>query len=525
MKTTKTIKGRYADSITLMLIAEELKRNPDVTEAVLNMATPDNINIMRNSGFQINPESFATDDLIIGIDADPENAEALMKKAEEWLSAPPWRKVERSDKAEVPSEPFSGANLTIVSVSGKYAAIEAFKSLEKDRNVMLFSDNVSKTEEIALKHEAHTRGLLVMGPDCGTAIINGVGLGFANNGKAGSVGIVGASGTGIQETYTLLQKRDIGVLHAIGTGGRDIKDEVGGITFLDGLQVLWEDPRVSIVVCLSKPLSDTMKEKIGATVERLSRRYGNKPVVYGYTGERGSTAGKRREHQPERYFCTGFEQTARTVEALVKKTPVDNVLSEMAEERRLLLEKCLEIRRIRGTPGPLLRGFYTGGTLCYEAQSVLSEIVPHVYSNAPLDKEHAVADALNPDGHCLIDYGEDAFTQGRLHPMIDPSLRNAQMKKQALRPEVGVILFDVVLGFGCHVNPGEELAQVIQEVDAVGKENRSAFPPRYFLCSITGLESDPQDARQQRRRLESAGVIVCESNSEAAYIAGNLIVR
>ncbi|MDD8053757.1 MAG: fatty-acid metabolism regulator protein [Thermotogota bacterium] len=513
MKTTRIIKGRYADSITLMLIAEELKRQSGVSDAVMNMATPANISIMRDGGFQISPESFAADDLIIGIDADPENGASLLNKAEEWLSAPPWKKSERAENIDSPPEPFSDANLAIVSVTGKYAAVEAYKSLEKGLNVMLFSDNVTKAEEISLKRQAHSRGLLVMGPDCGTAVINGVGLGFANRGKTGVVGIVGASGTGIQETYTLLQKRGIGILHAIGTGGRDIKDEVGGITFLDGLQILWEDPRVSIIVCVSKPLSDTMKEKIGSTVARLDKKYGQKPVVYCYAGD------KRREHEAGRYYCTGFEETARTVEALVKKTPVNTVLAQMAEERRILLEKCAEILSIRGTPRPILRGFYTGGTLCYEAQSVLSEIIPDVYSNAPLDPKHVVADALNPEGHCLIDYGEDAFTQGRLHPMIDPSLRNAQMKKQALRPEVGVVLFDVVLGFGCHENPSEELAQVIKEVYAAGKENR------YFLCSITGLDEDPQDARKQRQLLESAGVIVCGSNSEAAYIAGNLIVR
>ena len=513
MKATKVIKGRYADSITLMLIAEELKKQRGVSDAVMNMATPANIDIMREGGFQIDLESYSPDDIIIGIDAEPENAKAFLKNAEDWLSNPPWQKEGRDKTAEAPSEPPLDTNLAIISVSGKYAAIEAFKNLERDRNVMLFSDNVTKAEEIALKQVAHRRGLLVMGPDCGTAVINGVGLGFANRGKTGIVGMVGASGTGIQETYTLLQKRDIGVLHAIGTGGRDIHDEVGGATFLDGLQILWEDSRISIVVCISKPLSDSMKNKISSKIESLSRTYGPKPVAHCYVGD------KRRAHQPNNYFCTGFEETARVVEALVTQTPVDSVLPRMAEERKIKLERLDETLRHRGSPGPVLRGFYTGGTLCYEAQSVLSEILPGVRSNAPIDRELIARDLFHPEGHCVIDYGEDAFTQGRLHPMIDPSLRNAQMKKQSMKLEVGVVLFDVVLGFGCHENPGEELAQVIAGTYARGKGNR------FFLCSITGLDEDPQDARKQRRLLESAGAIVCESNSEAAYIAGHLLKR
>src|SRR5580704_9603583 len=97
---------------------------------------------------------------------------------------------------------------------------------------MIFSDNVPIAEEASLKHEARERGLMVMGPDCGTAIIGGVPLAFANAVPRGDIGIIGASGTGIQEVSTLIARAGRGVRHAIGTGGRDMHAEVGGLTTL-----------------------------------------------------------------------------------------------------------------------------------------------------------------------------------------------------------------------------------------------------------------------------------------------------
>jgi succinyl-CoA synthetase alpha subunit len=511
MKKTKIIKGRYADSITLMLITEELKTKTDAMDAVLNMASQANLNIMRDGGFETDAVDAAPDDLIIAIEADEEKIEALFSLAEEWLVTPPWLDKDKSTVIDTDDHKELETNLALISVSGKYAAVEALKNLEEGKNVMIFSDNVSLEDERLLKNYAHERQLLVMGPDCGTAVVNGVGLGFSNAGKTGPVGIIGASGTGIQETYILLQKRGIGVLHAIGTGGRDIKDTLGGISFIDALGAVWEDPRISLLVCVSKPLSQTVMNNIENAVLELGNRFGNKPIIFCYVG------GNRNGNISGKYYCTDFEETAMVAEALVQGNSAEGISQILQSERNMRLksvESDLDDRRI---PAGYLRGFYTGGTLCYEAQTICSKYFQEVWSNIPLKSEKTTQNPLKPEGHCLIDYGEDAFTQGRLHPMIDPSLRNNQLKKQALQHEVGVILFDVVLGYGCHPDPAEELAVMIKEVLSIRQKSVC------FVCSITGLETDPQNASEQRAKLERAGVLVCRSNAEAAFIACGLL--
>lgn len=517
MKKIKVISGKYADSITLMLIAEELRTKEGVQDAVLNMATPANLNIMKEAGFVLGDQKTNPDDLVIAIEVEEEKVDVLLKLAEEYLTNPPWKKgISRSkENGSIPTcvedavNLLEKANLSVISVTGRYAAVEAYKSLEQGLNVMLFSDNVSLQDEIALKTLAHDKGLLVMGPDCGTCVIGGIGLGFANHGKTGPVGILGASGTGIQEVYVQLQKRDIGVLHAIGTGGRDIKDEVGGISFLDGLTAIWQDQRIKIITVISKPLSPKMESKIEKRIQELNETVQKKPVVICFVG------GKQQENQQAVYYCTDFEETALVVDSVLKGENLDRVSSLRNNVRK----KKWEIFPDRAIPDSFLRGFYTGGTLCYEAQSIISSFLDEVYSNTPLKQNKKIADAFYPTGHCLIDYGEDEFTQGRLHPMIDPSLRNAQLRKQALHPTVGVVLFDVVLGYGCHPDPAEELAQIVRDVSARRKHDI------IFICSVTGLQTDVQDSFEQELKLEHAGVYVCQSNAEAAFIAGMLLKK
>src|SRR4030095_10708603 len=126
------------------------------------------------------------------------------------------------------------ADIALISVPGDYAAAEALKALAQGLNVMLFFDNVAIADERAIKLYARARTLLVMGPDCGTAIVNGVPLGFANVVRRGDIGLVAASGTGLQEVTCRIHNLGGGISQAIGTGGRDLKDAGGGMPVLQG---------------------------------------------------------------------------------------------------------------------------------------------------------------------------------------------------------------------------------------------------------------------------------------------------
>ncbi len=510
MKNMHIVKGVYYDSVTLMLVARELKQIEDVREATLNIATPANIAIMRQAGFEIPEGAHSPDDLLVGLDCPAERQQELFQTARTWLASPPWKK--ESEKTTYQPKSLDGAlsilpeaNLALVSIAGRYAAAEATKALERGRNVMLYSDNVSLEDEIRLKQLAHSRGLIVMGPDCGTAVINGKGLGFSNACPTGPVGIVSASGTGLQEVMVQLARRGIGVKHGLGTGGRDVKTEVGGISFVDGLNALARDPDIQVLVAIGKPPAAEVRARILATMEQSG-----KAGVACFMGDRNHP------DAPPVFFATQLEECAQVVSVLLEKgKQVDKATVKQA---RQALFGSYPVPPPHERKDGYLKGLFTGGTLCYEAQFMAQPIVGPVWSNAPLHSEQKVqGNSLSMAGHCMVDYGEDEFTQGRLHPMIDPSLRTERLLEQLKDPMVGVILFDVVLGYGSAAQPVDELVAALQQA---GYREGSSFPT--LVCSICGTEEDPQVLSAQRTKLKQAGVKVFESNAAAALFAALL---
>ena len=378
---------------------------------------------------------------------------------------------------------------------GDYAAAEASKALHLGLNVMLFSDNVSLEDEIALKHHARERGLLVMGPDCGTAIVDGVPLGFANAVRRGSIGIVGASGTGTQQVTCLVHRLGAGISHAIGTGGRDLHKDVGGISMLQGLERLARDADTKVIVLVSKPPA----ADVARTVVKAARRAG-KPVVLNFIGAPPDATG-------ESLFV------ARTLE-------------DAANAAVLLSEgKRPSGRTGNGTPAPAvrletdqryIRGLFSGGTFCYEASSIITQ----AWSNAPVDKARQLKNVWKSQGTTLIDLGDDDFTRGRPHPMIDQRLRNDRMLEEAADPQVGVILLDVVLGYGAHPDPAAEIVPAILRAQRAAKGRTIAF-----VASVCGTDEDPQGLDKQEAALRDAGVLLETSNARAARLAAALVAE
>jgi FdrA protein len=506
-------RSEYHDSVTLMLAARELSQLPGVIDAAVVMGTEANKGLLKNAGL-LSAEAAAStaNDLVIAVSAPDEVAEHALSEVERVLR----RKQTDASAAEYRPKSLRGAvkqapgvNLAVVSVAGQYAAAEAWEALSAGLHVLLFSDNVSLEDEIALKQYAVEHGLLLMGPGAGTAILNGVALGFANVLPAGPVGIVSAAGTGLQEVSTLLAKQGIGITQGIGTGGRDLKEEVGGLMMLAGLRALQEDPATQLIILISKPPAPRVAQRVLEQVKLSS-----KPSVVCFLGEKIDQ--HLHDGIPRLKHAQTLEEAAYFAAKYVTEGQWPAKRRESSRDAPVLASRLQPAQRY-------LRGLYSGGTLCYESQVIWKSQLPEpVFSNAPLDKAQQLRDSTRSQGHTAVDLGEEEFTVGRPHPMIDNDLRIRRLLQEARDPEAGVVLLDVVLGYGANPNPAAELAPaVIKARKLAQEEGRSLI----FVASVTGTEADPQSLSRQVGLLEQAEVVVCPSNAAAARLAGKLVMR
>ncbi len=483
----------YRDSVELMRVAAELEQIAGVTRAALLMATPANRHLLAEAGLLVGAAVEARpNDLVIAVAAaESATAKAALARAERLLSAQttasgsverPAPRTIADALAEVPA-----ANLAIISTPGPYATAEALKALKRGLHVFLFSDNVPITDEIELKRLARKKGLLMMGPDCGTAILDGVPLGFANAVRRGRIGLVGASGTGLQQVSCLIDRLREGVSHLIGVGGRDLDERVGGLMMLAGIDVLGRDPGTDVIVLVSKPpASSVARHVLGVACAS------GKPVVVNFLG--GDPAAIR---QTGATPATTLEDAARFAVALARGEGVsatEGLHADLAARARVQVGRFAAGQRH-------VRGLFSGGTLCQEAALVLDET------------------GGRAAGHTTVDLGDDEFTVGRPHPMIDFRLRNERLGLAAEDPTTAVILFDVVLGYGAHPDPAGALIPAVEQA-----RNRALKAGRALalVASVCGTVTDPQDLVHQEDKLAAAGVILAPSNAQAARLAASL---
>jgi FdrA protein len=486
----------YFDSVTLMLASSDAEEVEGVTFAAAVTATPVNLSLVEAQGFGLTGESPGPNDLIVALRAsDDEAADAAEKAIDARLAGTAEFAV--GSPSEVPARSWRSAarrnsdlNLALVSVPGRFATVEVAQALDAGMNVFCFSDGLSVSDEAALKREAVDKGLLLMGADCGTAIIDGVGLGFANAVPRGPIGVVGASGTGIQEVTCLLDSASLGISHAIGVGGRDLSGEVGGTMTRRAIELLDADETTTTIVVISKPPDASVAARVIETAGRAS-----KPVVIGFLGG-VAVEGDTRANVT---IVDSLEAAARGAAGKAGESiGVDAPLRE------------------RTTPG-FVRGLFCGGSLCYEAMHVLAATGRSIASNVPLRPEWSMSDVQTSEGDTFIDFGEDELTEGRAHPMIDPSLRNERMKRESGDPEVGAIVLDVVLGYGAHPDPAADLARITEEA------LRRRSGDLTIAVSLCGAKADPQDAEAQRKQLVDAGAHVTRNSAAAARIARSAI--
>ncbi len=498
---TNTLDGKYLDSVKLMLISKELRKLSGVTEAVAITATVENKDILEATGMLTAEfQNAAPGSIYIAVHAEKEDdAKLAIKTAMEWIE----HGIPGEHKAanQKTSRSLSGAldvmpdaKLALISVAGKYAAREAMNALEAGLHVMLFSDNVSLEQELALKQYAVSHDLLMMGPDCGTAIIDGVPLAFANVVRRGKIGMVSAAGTGLQAVSSEIHNLGGGISQAFGTGGRDGKAEIGGLMLLQCLDYLILDADTEVIVLIAKLPHQSVIDQL---LERI--RQTSKPVVVNLL--KHCTL----PEYPNLFVTDSLTQTA--VQACKLWKPEANPNAVIAEATLPMPTSPLR---------KYLRGLYSGGTLCYEAQAVFAEATGiECSSNAPIDPVNTMTDVWHSSGHSIIDLGADEFTVGRPHPMIDYSLRLKMMEAEAQNKDVAVLLFDVVLGFGSHVAPHLELISVIQKI----KRDTCIV----MIASVIGTDLDPQNRMEVINALQDAGAVVCTGNAEAANLAAKVI--
>ncbi|MEA4911977.1 MAG: acyl-CoA synthetase FdrA [Oscillospiraceae bacterium] len=492
----------YRDSVFLMKISSALSRMTGVAMASAMMGTQRNKELFEKSGLSDSTVADAApDDLIIAVRADnDENVQAALAEAQRQLSDDASKQETQQEGVKQPERLSQAlaqdpqANVLLLSVAGDYAKYEAAKALTAGLNVMLYSDNISVEDELALKKIAHEKGLLVFGPDCGTTILNGTPLAFANVVRSGSIGIVGASGTGVQECCVQIDRNGAGVSQAIGTGGRDIKASIGGITMMDALELLNEDNTTKVILIVSKPPCKEVEQRIADFIRRTK-----KPVVVNFAGEvdysliteAGGTG------------CDSiYEASLEAVEKSGAHIERAELFSGIDKQR---LDEEIETAAAEGRR--YLRGIFSGGGLCYEAMFHFGKACEQeVCSNTPLPGVKPLADAQRSEKNSFVDMGEDEFTVGKPHPMIDATEKAARIARECSDPSVGLILTDCVLGYGSaedpagslHISPGSTCVKIA------------------YVC---GTQADPQTLSAQAKELERMGFHVTSSNVQAARLA------
>ena len=488
-------KNSYQDSINLMLLTNSINTLNGVKKCSIMMGTDANKDIFKNSGLLTKEaEATAPSDMIIVVDTDDEKVvNKVLEESDKFLNDLAVKKtktsIESVNSLEAALEEMPDANLALFSIPGEYAADEIEKALDKGLNVFSFTDNISLDDEVRLKKKAHEKGLLLMGPDCGTGIISSIPLAFTNVVRPGNIGIVGASGTGIQEVTTIINRLGGGVVHAIGTGGRDLNESVNAITMRDAIIGLENHDPTDVIVVISKPPAKRVRDEIVELLQSVS-----KPVVAIFLGE------KPDHHEGNVYLAHTLEETAKIAMDLANNLPVkENYLDDINYEVKTPLSKEKTVK-----------GLYSGGTLASEAGMLISEALE---LGGLIKKEGYI---LKTNGYEVIDLGDDMYTQGKPHPMIDPDVRIEKIREYAKDENTGVILLDCVLGYGSHPNMAGALSDVIKESISYAKENGREL---YFVGTVCGTESDPQSYDESIRILEEAGVLVEDSNAKAVRLA------
>lgn len=517
-KVTNFVKKNFhRDSVQLLHLSEEAKKVDGVKDAAIVMGTATNKEILEKLGLLTGEGRSASEsDMILAVMADSQTLiDSALKEIEELILKPPSAKGRSFYSVDAALQAAPDANLAVVSIPGEYVREIVLKLLDKGLSVHLFSDHVPPEHELELKQHAREKGLLVMGPGAGTSIIGGKAIAFANVVKKGEVGLVAAAGTGLQEVSVLVSEAGFGVSEALGVGGGDVKAKIGGIMTVQSIDALEQDPDSSTVVVLSKPPDADVKKTILNHLEKHTKKkyvtcfiglesYDIPP------GLRGRVRGTKTLH-------AAVLETVRTVEP----TRHAEIVKRFSMTQNGLASLASRISKGLSEKQRYIRGLYTGGTFAYETLVILGRMIGDVYSNAPIDARLKLTDSYRSVKDSIVDLGEEEFTIGRAHPMIDPTIRKMRLVEEAKDPEVAAVIMDFMLGYGSHVDPAGAMLGAIADARRIAEKEGRVLP---ILGHVCGTEQDPQPLSEQVGRLRNAGVEVFPTNALMA-IASALVSR
>ena len=501
-------KNQYYDSVFLMTVNRRISEVQGVQQTAVLMGSPANKQLLLDIGIQdAQIEAAQPNDLIVAAIADTQAiVENVLGRLDEWLnavqeSAPASRQVHTLQEG-LSILPL--ANLAVISVPGEYAAREARKALEAGLHVFLFSDNVSIDDELELKQLAKRQGLLVMGPDCGTSLIGGAGIGFANVVRRGTIGVVGAAGTGLQEFTSQVHNAGYGISHAIGTGSHDLSEKIAGLTTLAALEALDADENTRVIAMVSKPPAP-------GTLERILKRSQTcrKPVIGCFLGVYpGQVEGRAN-------FARTIDEAVQLAIAAVGGSPVGTPAGISDGNDEIIAQEMA----VRSPEQKYLRGILAGGTFCYQSQQILREAGVRVYSNSPFDPKDKLDHPDRSFEHSIVDMGDDFYMVGKPHPMIDGTMRKRRILKEAEDPEMAVLYLDFILGYNASMDPAGEL-EAIREAKRIARQRGGELS---VVASICGTQADPQGLALQEKILREAGALVYSSNALATAACCRLL--
>lgn len=507
----RILKNQYFDSVFLMRVNRRFSDEPGIKDSAVLMGSDGNRKLLADLNlYDARMDGTGANDLIIALQGDSDAAlESALEKIPEFLKGGVGAASEvhyRTFEEGLQAKP--AANLAVISIPGDFAAREAHKALEHDLNVFLFSDNVKLEDELSLKTFASSKGLLVMGPDCGTSLLGGTGIGFANVVRRGSIGAIGPSGTGLQEFTSLVHNAGYGISHAIGTGSHDLSDDISGMTTFGGLDLLEQDAGTQAIAIISKPPGSRTLEKL---VNRLHSC--SKPVVTCFLGVPLQGKDILGSYEQCEIIDDAASVAIRMIGGHTPGNGQDAPLATTASTPNGLSYSASQ---------KYLRGLFAGGTFCYQTQHIFRSRGIELFSNAPLDKKMQVSHPTRSQGHCVIDMGADYFTQGKPHPMIDGTERRKRILEEARDPELKVLMLDFILGFNASMDPAGELADAIREAREIVKARQGCL---HVIASICGTDGDPQNLKLQTQILQEAGAVVFNSNAKASKYCLELIGR
>lgn len=505
-------KGLFRDSIELLKISEEIKNVSGVNEAIAAMCTDTNKELIKSLNLATDEElaQCTPNDLVVAIGASSQEAlDAATKAAQELIERGLGaRGGFEFDDVDTALANLSGANIALISIPGQHVRDIAFRLLDRGLNLHIFSDNVPIEDEIEIKRHAADKGLLVLGPGAGTVIIRGYGLAFANKVKFGDVGIAAAAGTGLQEVSSLLSEVGLGVSYGLGVGGNDVKDAVGGVMMTKVLEFLEKDQSTNIILLISKvPHENTMNKIIN-----YINNYTKKPIVINFLG--GTRPSSLREGAA---FAKTLHQAFLLTVKIKSEDIYNNIKNKYNISFKYLLNIIDKIKNNLSRGQSYIRGLLTGGSFVDESLIILGEMVDGLYSNAPIRFVNALENPFISVKNTVVDLGEEVFTRGRAHPMIDPTMRIHRVLQEARDPSVAVILMDFVLGYGSHGDPAGAHLQAIKEAMEIAESEGRKL---YFIAHVCGTREDPQNLAEQEAKLKSVGVITMPTNALAAFLAG-----